>query len=79
MLKLLAARAAQEPFNLIVTGIFLLAIIHTFLAPTFLRISHHWRDEAAGASADPGVAGEKKSRAGKSSQKLQGGDHAFLR
>jgi hypothetical protein len=38
----LKARVAAEPFNLIATLIFLLAIIHTFLTSKFLDISHKW-------------------------------------
>ena len=36
----LVNRAHTEPFNLIATGIFLLAIVHTFLAPKILKLSH---------------------------------------
>jgi hypothetical protein len=36
----LANRIHAEPFNLIATAIFLLAIIHTFLAPKILHLSH---------------------------------------
>ena len=38
-------RAAREPFNVIATVIFFLAIIHTFLAPKFMKVAHRWRDE----------------------------------
>ena len=38
-------RAAAEPFNLIATLIFFLAIIHTFLAKRFMTLAHKWRDE----------------------------------
>jgi hypothetical protein len=38
-------RASAEPFNLVATLIFLLAIVHTFLAPKFLEISHRWTRE----------------------------------
>lgn len=41
----LRLRAAAEPFNLLVTGIFLLAILHTFLAAKFMHLAHRWRDE----------------------------------
>ena len=34
-----------EPFNVIATLIFFLAIIHTFLAKRFMRIAHRWREE----------------------------------
>ncbi|HVV70159.1 MAG TPA: putative Na+/H+ antiporter, partial [Verrucomicrobiae bacterium] len=37
---ILAGRIKAEPFNLVATAIFALAIIHTFLAPMFLRLSH---------------------------------------
>jgi hypothetical protein len=36
----LVSRMCAEPFNLIATVIFLLAIIHTFLAPKILGLSH---------------------------------------
>jgi hypothetical protein len=36
----LANRIHAEPFNLVATVIFLLAIIHTFLAPKILHLSH---------------------------------------
>src|SRR5260370_1807300 len=36
----LISRAFAEPFNVIATVIFLLAIIHTFLAPKILHLSH---------------------------------------
>ncbi len=51
----LAGRAASEPFNIVATIIFLLAICHTFLASKFLAISHRYDREFraldAGASA----------------------------
>lgn len=36
----LRERVQREPFNLLASAIFLLAIIHTFLAPFFLRLAH---------------------------------------
>ncbi len=36
----LRARVEAEPFNLVATLLFFLAIIHTFLAPQFTRLSH---------------------------------------
>lgn len=39
----LAGRIATEPFNLVATIIFLLAIIHTFFASKFLKIAHDYR------------------------------------
>jgi len=38
----LKSRVIDEPFNLIATLIFLLAIVHTFLTSKFLAISHRW-------------------------------------
>ena len=40
----LKRRAAAEPFNVVATAIFLLAILHTFLAPRLLAASHHLRE-----------------------------------
>jgi hypothetical protein len=34
------SRASQQPFNVVATLIFLCAVVHTFLAPTFLRWAH---------------------------------------
>src|SRR5688572_4496198 len=36
----LRERAALEPFNLLATVLFFFAIVHTFLAPMFSRLSH---------------------------------------
>jgi hypothetical protein len=35
-------RASTEPFNLVATLIFLLAIVHTFLTSRFIKISNSW-------------------------------------
>ena len=43
--EILRHRIEVEPFNLIATVIFLLAILHTFLAPKILQWSHHYRHE----------------------------------
>ncbi|CAA9261763.1 MAG: putative membrane protein [uncultured Chthoniobacterales bacterium] len=43
--EIIRHRAATEPFNVIATLIFFLAIIHTFLAKRFMTLSHKWRDE----------------------------------
>jgi hypothetical protein len=70
---ILRNRIALEPFNVIATSIFFLAIIHTFLAPRFMRIAHHWRDEheaelrrraaAGGPQPRPGSRGEVSFKA----------------
>ena len=41
----LAGRIAAEPFNLVATVIFLLAICHTFLASKFLSVAHRCEHE----------------------------------
>ncbi len=45
LFEVLKARAQAEPFNVVATAIFLLAIIHTFLTPKFLRLSHHFEQK----------------------------------
>ena len=40
LLNTLAARIQADPFNAVVTGIFFLAILHTFLATRFSALSH---------------------------------------
>jgi len=45
VLTVLANRAFADKFNLVATIIFLLAIIHTFLAPRILAWSHRLQDE----------------------------------
>jgi hypothetical protein len=64
LLDTLASRIAAEPFNLVATLIFLLAIIHTFSVPWFQRLAHgvqHRHDERmrrADAMASPSVLAE---------------------
>lgn len=43
--SILANRIRQEPFNLLATIIFFLAILHTFLTGKFMAISHKWERE----------------------------------
>ncbi len=45
ILATLVHRVKQEPFNLVATLIFLLAIIHTFLTGKFMAISHRWEHQ----------------------------------
>jgi hypothetical protein len=60
----LAARAAHDPFAVVTTAIFLVAILHTFVAPRFLALAHavqHRRDEAdraAGRRFQPSLLAE---------------------
>ena len=64
LIATLIQRATQDPFNLIATGIFLLAILHTFGAARFAALSHrvqHRHDEAAareGRRPSPSVLAE---------------------
>ncbi|MBC2594055.1 putative Na+/H+ antiporter [Ruficoccus amylovorans] len=46
----LVLRAEAEPINLVVTALFLGAIIHTFLAGKFMSIAHRLEEEHAAAS-----------------------------
>jgi hypothetical protein len=41
----LRGRVQADPINLFATAIFLLAITHTFLAPTFMRLAHRYQRE----------------------------------
>ena len=54
LFTVLVDRVRQEPFNLVATVIFLLAIVHTFMAPFFLRLSHRFRDRYARAQEKTG-------------------------
>ena len=40
LVRILAARVEAEPFNAIATGIFVLAIVHTFAAARFTALAH---------------------------------------
>ena len=64
LLATLAARIEIEPFNLIATVIFLLAIVHTFAAARFTTLAHALQERhqaraaAAGRPAYPSVTAE---------------------
>jgi hypothetical protein len=64
LLATLGERMVFEPFNAIATAIFLLAIVHTFVAPRFAVLAHtlqHLHDEEArihGHAPRPSVAAE---------------------
>ena len=45
VIEILKQRAQAEPFNVVATLIFFLAIAHTFFAHKFTTIAHRWRDE----------------------------------
>ena len=64
LLATLAARLHANPFNAVVTGIFVLAILHTFMAARFSTMAHdvqHRHDEArrrAGLGPQPSLPAE---------------------
>lgn len=64
LFEILRARAALEPFNVVATAIFFLAIAHTFLAARFTRMAHRVQDEqderqrALGLPSSPSVVAE---------------------
>ena len=43
--SILVDRVRKEPFNLVATLIFFLAIVHTFMTARFMAISHKWEHE----------------------------------
>ncbi len=45
IVTVLTSRFQEEPFNLVATVIFILAILHTFLAPFFTKLSHRYEAE----------------------------------
>jgi hypothetical protein len=56
LLATLSARVAHEPFNLVVTAIFFLAILHTFAAARFMALAHavqHRHDDESRARGMP--------------------------
>jgi len=64
LLELLVGRAEFAPFNLLATGIFLLAIFHTFMSARFTALAHHVqhahnvREQTAGLASTPSVLAE---------------------
>ncbi len=50
LLETLSQRATQDPFNLVATGIFVLAILHTFAAARFMALAHHVQHKADAAA-----------------------------
>ncbi len=64
ILDTLAARIAAEPFNAVASGLFALAILHTFAAPRFTALAHRVqhrhleRQRQVGRRELPGVLGE---------------------
>jgi hypothetical protein len=62
LFQVLAERVRLEPFNLVATVIFFLAIIHTFLAPKFMRLSHYYQEKHREKLALQGLAAGAQPR-----------------
>jgi len=64
ILAVLSERARISPFNLVATGIFLLAVTHTFVAHRFRALAHDIQErhdteaQVAGRESEPSVAAE---------------------
>ncbi|BCS31851.1 membrane protein [Luteitalea sp. TBR-22] len=64
LLQTLSDRVAHDPFNLVATVIFVLAILHTFIAPRVLALAHHLQHradqqaDAAGRARQPSFPSE---------------------
>lgn len=64
VVQVLLSRVAAEPFNAIATSIFILAVLHTFIAPRCAAVAlrlqhgHRERDVAAGRPETPSVLAE---------------------
>jgi hypothetical protein len=64
LLDVLRHRLADDPFNAVATGIFVIAILHTFLAARVTAYAHRVQERhderrrGSGASASPSVAAE---------------------
>ena len=63
-LEILVSRARLAPFNVVATVIFLLAVVHTFVAHRFRALAHDIQErheaeaKAAGRESEPSVAAE---------------------
>ncbi len=53
----LCYRTQQDPFNLAASLIFLGAVVHTFLAPLFLKLAHHLEHREEERQKAQGIAG----------------------
>ncbi len=63
LLATLSDRLAQDPFNLIATGIFALAILHTFSAARFAALAHRIQHESDARLARAGKPGRPSTLA----------------
>lgn len=60
VLQTIVSRAREEPLNAIATFLFFCAIVHTFLAPFFMKLSHRWQHEHRERIHQEGLTGEAK-------------------
>jgi hypothetical protein len=64
LLDILRARIDAEPFNALATAIFLLAVLHTFVASWFTALAHRFQQSHDAALARAGHPGHPSVRAG---------------
>ncbi|MBM3782380.1 MAG: hypothetical protein FJW29_12050 [Acidobacteria bacterium] len=63
VIDILISRVAQQPINAVATGVFLLAVIHTFFANTFRQAAHHVQHAHDAARRAQGLAPRLSFRA----------------
>jgi hypothetical protein len=63
LLQLLWSRIEQQPLNAVATGVFVLAVIHTFVANRFRRLAHHVQHTHDAERRRQGLAPEPSFRA----------------
>jgi hypothetical protein len=63
VVEILLSRVAQQPINAVATGVFLLAVIHTFFANTFRQAAHHLQHAHDAARRAQGLAPRLSFRA----------------
>lgn len=59
VIDILASRIAENPFNLVATGIFFLAICHTFCASYFMKLSHKVQHDHVQKKIKDGTIGKE--------------------
>jgi hypothetical protein len=60
----LAARIDTDPFNAIATAIFVLAVVHPFVAARFTDASHHLQHRCDAEAAAAGLRAPARTRVG---------------
>ncbi|MGV3771494.1 MAG: putative Na+/H+ antiporter [Verrucomicrobiales bacterium] len=64
LLETLQVRAKAEPFNIVATLLFLGAVVHTFMAPMFTRLSHKAEEEHEKRITKLGLTADAKPHIG---------------